>query len=324
MKRLLKKINDILEREYELPLPKKRTGKQYYSKQPPGYTNPFKHQQELQEKHKLAAREQQIRELQRLREKQKAELALKEINKKKKTLPPSVPNKPAIAKNHPVTQPKKAKTFFDKKIVIKIDLPHFKKPSQPQSQTKTPSLPAKQALSSKPTVEVTPFDPTQLAYKEEHSEKPTLHSSRKKKQMVFAGIILLGTTIIGSAIMNIQSQPSKDVKAVTTQNAVVSPNPKTKAIEAIKKHNIDLPKDEVPELATVVDAAKLKDQDFFRDAKNGDKILMYRNTGKAFLYRPSTDEVLVQAPLKYQQQQELIATDSGNITTDVPQVETEY
>lgn len=55
---------------------------------------------------------------------------------------------------------------------------------------------------------------------------------------------------------------------------------------------IDLPKDETPTLATVQDKDKLKDQPFFAQAQNGDKILIYTKSKKAIVYRPK-DNILV-------------------------------
>ena len=55
---------------------------------------------------------------------------------------------------------------------------------------------------------------------------------------------------------------------------------------------IDLPKDETPTLATVQDKDKLKDQPFFAQAQNGDKILIYTKSKKAIIYRPK-DNILV-------------------------------
>ena len=45
---------------------------------------------------------------------------------------------------------------------------------------------------------------------------------------------------------------------------------------------------ETPTIATVNDATKLKNQAFFKDAQNGDKVLIYTKLHKAILYRPST------------------------------------
>jgi hypothetical protein len=56
---------------------------------------------------------------------------------------------------------------------------------------------------------------------------------------------------------------------------------------------IKLPVDETPTLATVSEADRLKNMTFFKDAQNGDKVLMYIKNRKAYLYRPA-DEILVE------------------------------
>lgn len=58
-----------------------------------------------------------------------------------------------------------------------------------------------------------------------------------------------------------------------------------------------LPSGETPTVATVSDAAKLKDQAFFVEAQNGDKVLIYTKAKKAYLYRPSTDKLINIAPV---------------------------
>lgn len=55
---------------------------------------------------------------------------------------------------------------------------------------------------------------------------------------------------------------------------------------------IELPEDETPTVATVTDLEKVKEQAFFRNAQNGDKVLIFTNAKKAFLYRPSANMII--------------------------------
>jgi hypothetical protein len=55
---------------------------------------------------------------------------------------------------------------------------------------------------------------------------------------------------------------------------------------------MELPTNETPTLATVSDVEKVKGQTFFKNAQNGDKVLLYSQSGKAILYRPSTKKVI--------------------------------
>lgn len=63
-----------------------------------------------------------------------------------------------------------------------------------------------------------------------------------------------------------------------------------------------LPAGETPTLATVTDVHKVSDQTFFRNAKNGDKVLVYTQAGQAFLYRPSENRIIAVAPLSINSQ----------------------
>lgn len=80
-------------------------------------------------------------------------------------------------------------------------------------------------------------------------------------------------------------------------------NPELSAKEAnraligkVSKHAV-LPTNEEPTIATVSDAAKLSNQNFFNGAKNGDKVLVYTKSKKAVLYRPSLDKVVNISPV---------------------------
>lgn len=58
-----------------------------------------------------------------------------------------------------------------------------------------------------------------------------------------------------------------------------------------------LPTDETPTIATVSDPAKLRDQKFFTNAKEGDKVLIYTHAGKAILYDPAANKIVEVAPI---------------------------
>jgi hypothetical protein len=58
-----------------------------------------------------------------------------------------------------------------------------------------------------------------------------------------------------------------------------------------------LPENETPTIATVSDPSKLKDQAFFTNAQQGDKVLIYTNAKEAILYRPSIDKVVTISPI---------------------------
>jgi len=60
---------------------------------------------------------------------------------------------------------------------------------------------------------------------------------------------------------------------------------------------LELPTDEPPTLATVKDVNKLRGQAFFKNAQDGDKVLIFTKSGKAVLYRPATQKVIEFTPI---------------------------
>lgn len=60
---------------------------------------------------------------------------------------------------------------------------------------------------------------------------------------------------------------------------------------------IEVPADEEPTIASVVDSSKLSGQAFFAKAQNGDRVIMYQKAKKAILYRPTTKKIIEVAPI---------------------------
>lgn len=90
-------------------------------------------------------------------------------------------------------------------------------------------------------------------------------------------------------------------KSKEAEKRLNDPNTSNKQVidEVVKKagHHILLPSGEQPTLATVSDASKVKGQPFFLNAQNGDKVLVYTQARKAYLYRPGQDIIIEVAPL---------------------------
>jgi hypothetical protein len=84
------------------------------------------------------------------------------------------------------------------------------------------------------------------------------------------------------------------------QDLLLNPN---KAAEQDLKDTVSrvrklmaLPKED-PSLATVTDKSQLADQPFFKNAQNGDRVLMYLKEQKAIIYRPSTNQIVDVGPI---------------------------
>jgi len=75
---------------------------------------------------------------------------------------------------------------------------------------------------------------------------------------------------------------------------------------------IDLPEDEEPTVATVTDPGQLSNQQFFNKAIEGDKLIVYENSGKAILYRPSENRVVEVGSINKNEQQEVVNLDVGS------------
>jgi hypothetical protein len=137
----------------------------------------------------------------------------------------------------------------------------------------------------------------------------------KKIRLTIFGILLLG--LIGTSMSTVyfytksKSSLTQKVESVPSSDDL-SKDP-VKMVEAVSKL-ILLPAGEEPTIATVSDPSKLIEQPFFTDAKVGDKVLIYQNARKAFLYRPSENRLIEVAPIN--------VGASGTTTTSVDQATT--
>lgn len=105
---------------------------------------------------------------------------------------------------------------------------------------------------------------------------------------VLAGVLVI---LAGSALYFFMqvSAMKQDPEALARKEA--------EELVAVVGKLILLPKDELPTIATVSDPTRLSDQAFFAKAKVGDKVLLYPNARKAYLYDPEANRVLEVAPI---------------------------
>lgn len=120
-------------------------------------------------------------------------------------------------------------------------------------------------------------------------KKVNVKINKKTLLVIIPLFILLG--LAGTTVyFYLQYQKVKRNPNIIAQQEIKS------VVSVIGKY-MDLPSDEEPTLATVTDKEKLKDQPFFKNAQNGDKVLIYPKAAKAILFRPSTGRVIEFAPL---------------------------
>lgn len=121
----------------------------------------------------------------------------------------------------------------------------------------------------------------------------TKTSKKSKKKLSLKTLVVAATCVLALGTIGYLAWQNHDLK----QN----PN---KILQADQKKLLDkvgalmtLPNGEQPSIATVSDKAKLKDQAFFKNAQNGDTLLIYTNARKAILYREKTNKIIEVAPI---------------------------
>lgn len=125
----------------------------------------------------------------------------------------------------------------------------------------------------------------------EESEKDVAKSGSKLHIFGILGILLFAGGAILSGFV-IKQQPQ--VLGLSAQTEVTS------LIAQIGKL-IVLPANEYPTATTINDLSKLKDKPFFKNAKKGDKLLVYTSSKWAVLYRPTENIIIETGPFDINQ-----------------------
>lgn len=132
-----------------------------------------------------------------------------------------------------------------------------------------------------------------------HGHKPKRGVKLMEQKRLVIGLIVM--LILAAAVgttayfINRYNTSQKEVKRLSNPTEAAKTETQN-LIDQVGKLTV-LPTGETPTIATVTDASKLKDQAFFLNAVTGDKVLIYTNAKKAFLYRPSTNKIINIAPV---------------------------
>lgn len=118
-----------------------------------------------------------------------------------------------------------------------------------------------------------------------------------KLNLSYVLIFILAAVLLGGGYLGYQKIDSLEQEKQQLSDPQEAARLETQRIKEQVAQLIDVPSDEDPTIASVVDASKLSGQAFFANAQNGDKVIMYAQAKKAILYRPSTDKIIEVAPI---------------------------
>ncbi len=143
-----------------------------------------------------------------------------------------------------------------------------------------------QSTTSSTRTFITPAgNPDKQSDKRQSDFKPRKLLNRKNLPWLVVSLLVL---VIAFLFLQYRSAQHK-LQANNTQQV--------KSLIAKVRKLVVVPADEIPTVATVVHADKLKSQTFFQNANDGDKVLVYSREKEAILYRPSSNQIVTIAPV---------------------------
>jgi uncharacterized protein HemX len=127
-------------------------------------------------------------------------------------------------------------------------------------------------------------------------EQPTTNTiSKKKSSKLRIGLLLLiviGLIVAGLILINDRNKLKEEVNKLSSQSQIAASDEATQ-LNSEAHRLVELSTDEVPSIATVADAGKLKQQfKGFETTQNGDKLLIYTQSKQIIVYRPSSKKIV--------------------------------
>lgn len=133
---------------------------------------------------------------------------------------------------------------------------------------------------------------TKYMSEQETKEKREKDSSIKSVGIVTLVIILIAALAV-AYYFYMQYQKAQHLLQTPTLAAIQESQDIINKVGAL----IELPTGEQPTIATVSDVTKLSDQPFFKDARNGDKVLIFTKAKEAILYSPILNKIIAVGPV---------------------------
>jgi hypothetical protein len=147
---------------------------------------------------------------------------------------------------------------------------------------------AENEQAEQPTEEVTQEVP------EVEQFTPVFAPKKSKSKLGITLLFLIVLALIAGALflLNDRNKLKKEVNKLASQSQVTAPDEAAQLNSEVRKL-VELSTTEVPSVATVADADKLKQQSTgFENAQKGDKLLIYTQLKEIVVYRPSTKKVV--------------------------------
>ncbi len=106
--------------------------------------------------------------------------------------------------------------------------------------------------------------------------------SPKNKKIIIGAVIIL-VLVSGGYYFGSSKQAANNTEALIAKEAT----------DLVSRVGLimELPA-EIPAVATIIDEAKVRNEPFFVGTKNGDKILVFVQSQKLVIYRPSTNKII--------------------------------
>jgi len=116
-----------------------------------------------------------------------------------------------------------------------------------------------------------------------------------KTKLLFGLIIVLLIAVLAGVgfLLKKYNETQQEVEKLSTVQGQQELNQtQTNQLLGEMRSIIKLPDGEDPVVATITDISQLKDKDFYKDAEDGDRVVVFPNAKKAYIYRPETKTII--------------------------------